>query len=271
MKTGVLFNVYNEIEWLDLAIQAVKDQFDEIVIVEGAYQIAIQSGASPRSDDGTLNVLDRYRDKKNITIIHANEQDHCYQNNKALEVLKAKGVEWMLLVDGDEIWMPNDLQVIKNYMVNGERKGIYQYWVYFYNFTNDFDQYSDARMRRVYKITPGCSFLNGNENLQWPDHGKPVDTGAPVSYVSEIPAFCRGYHYTEIKSKKRWLLKRDYLQKRDGNPRFKTWHTAANGVQHDEMHMLRKFTKNHPKCVQDHELYKLWRENREEFKKRLFG
>jgi glycosyltransferase involved in cell wall biosynthesis len=271
MKTGVLMNIYNEIEWIDLAIQAVKDEFDEIVIVEGAYQIAIQSGANPRSNDGTLEVLNKYRDQKNITIIHANEQDHCFQNNKALEVLKAKGVEWVLLVDGDEIWEKNNLKIIKNYMVSGEAKGIYQYWVYFYNFVNDFDQFIEARMRRVYKITPGCSFLNGNENLQWPDHGKSVDTGQPVSYVSEIPQFCRGFHYTEIKTKNRWLLKKNYLQKRDNNPRFKSWHVTEDGVQHDEMHMIKPFTKKHPKSVQEHELYKLWGQDRAAFKKKLFG
>jgi hypothetical protein len=264
-------NAYNEVQWIDLAISSVVDEFDEIVIVEGAYQTTIKSGGSPRSNDGTLEVLDQYKQRENVTVIHENEADHCYQNNKALEILKEKKVDWILIVDGDEVWEKNSLKIIKNYMAIGEKRKIYQYWVHFYNFVNRFDQYINSRMRRVYKLTPGCEFLLGNENMHWPDHGLPVDTERPVSYVSEIPNMIRGFHYTEIKPAKRWLLKLKYLKMRDNNSMFDSWYATEKGVVHDGMHKIKKFTKPHPENVRNHYLYKLWEEDPELLYKELFS
>jgi len=265
MKVGTIINVYNEIEWIETCIKSVIDHVDELVITEGAYGMAMNVGAAPRSTDGTLDVLEKYKSKSNVTVLHENEFEQCFQLNKGLEVLKNKKVDWLLMVDADEIWEPTAIKIIKNYMKMGQENGIYQYWANLYNFVNSFDQYIDSRLKRVFRITPGCHFSNRNEHMSWPDHGVPIGSG-----ISTLPKSCYGYHYTEIKNGKRWLLKKEYLINRDHNPRFNKWNLTKDGVDHDEMHLVKKFTGKHPKIVQETELYKLWEKDKELLKKELF-
>jgi len=268
MKIGVLMNVYNEAEWLKCAIDSVVDWCDEMVIIEGAYGIAVEAGAPPRSDDGTLDILDQYLDR--ATILHHNERDEAPQLQKGLEVLKEKGVDWYLLVDGDEVWQKKDLSVIKTKMIQGEKQGIYQYRVHFNNFINSFDKVYPAVMKRVFKLTPGAEAV-GQNGIMWPDHNKHVDMGVDNQpHIAVLPEMCKCFHYTEIKPAERWLLKKRYLKVRDGNPRFDSWHVTGNGFVNDEkdIHM---FNGKHPDIVKEASLYKLWEENPNLLREELFG
>lgn len=269
MKIGVMMNVYNEIDWIDAALSSIVDWADEIVIVEGAYGIAIEAGAPKRSDDGTLERLILWESAHdNITVLHKNERDEAPQLQCGINVLKKLKIDWYLLVDGDEIWEPNSLVAVKKAMINGERNGIYQYRVHFYNFINSFDLHYDAVMKRIFKLTPGAIAV-GQNGLIWPDHGKSVDTGGDLPHVAVLnPAF-KCYHYTEIKPAGRWLLKKKYLKVRDGNPRFDSWKATKDGFVNDEKN-IKKFTKKHPEIVKGTRLYKLWAEDPELLRKDLF-
>jgi glycosyltransferase involved in cell wall biosynthesis len=264
MKTGVLMTVYNEATWLETAINGVKDSFDEIVIVEGAYQDTIKTGRPPRSDDGTLDILDKYTGNSNVTIVHKNEEWSRDQVNAGVNILKDLDVSWMLLVDGDEIWTKNNLNIIKKYMKMGEAQGIYQYRVYLYNFVNFFDNYYDAVMKRVFKITPEATVVDAN-GLAWPDHGKGPDVGTPQSHLSVIPPICRCFHYTDIRPASRWTTRKKYLEFRSDNPMFQNWKVTPEGYVGGTKEKFKKFTKKHPPEVQEHYLYKMWEENKELF------
>jgi len=272
MKIGVLMNVYNEVEWLRCAINSVIDWCDEMVVVEGAYGIAIEAGAPPRSNDGTLEILEEYKNNAKFTLIHSNERDESPQLQKGLDILKEKGIDWYLLVDGDEIWQKKDLALIKNSMIRGEKSGIYQYRVHFYNFINSFDTYYDSVMKRVFKLTPGATAI-GQNGLSWPDHNKIVDMGRnppQQDHISILPNMCRCFHYTEIKSANRWLLKKSYLKIRDGNPIFDSWKVTKDGFINDAKD-FKKFKMKHPDIIKDVELYKTWVNNPEDLRLKLFG
>jgi glycosyltransferase involved in cell wall biosynthesis len=271
MKIGTIINAYNEAEWLETCIESLIDFVHELVITEGAYQMAINVGANPRSTDGTLDILNKYKNHEKVTVLHENEFEQSSQLNKGLEVLKKKGVDWLLMVDADEIWSPSNLIIARNAMIMGDKNGVYQYWVHFRNFTNSFDQYFDTKFRRIFKVTPGCRFIFRNENMEWPDHGKAVDTEVPVPHVSSLSEACKVNHYTEIKSGKRWLLKREYLIKRTKNPVFQDWKLTRDGVWHQRSKDVKPFLQKHPKIVQENKLYKLWEEDPEKFKHELFG
>jgi len=267
MKIGVLCNVFNEASWLRCALDSVVDWADEVVIVEGSYKIAVEAGAPLRSDDGTLDILDTYRARSNVTIVYENERDEAQQLQKGLEILKDKKVDWYLLVDADEVWEQTDLKIIKQAIIKAEHSGIYQYRVNFYNFINSFDKYYDAKMKRIFKLTPGAIAV-GQNGLAWPDHGKQCDVGSYAPHISEL-AMVRCYHYTEIKPAERWLLKKRYLKVRDGNPRFDKWFVTKDGFVNDEKD-IKKFTKKHPLIIKSSPLYKLWEQDPELLRKELF-
>jgi glycosyltransferase involved in cell wall biosynthesis len=272
MKIGILMNVYNEIDWIDTVLRSVEDWADEHVILEGAYQIAIKAGAEERSTDGTVDVLNDFqRRNRSVKVIHSNEQDERFQLQVGLEYLKGRSVDWYLLLDGDEVWPKKSLNLIRKYMEKGEKEGIYQYRANFYNFTNSFDLYTDGIFKRVFKLTPEARCV-GQNGLEWPDMGLDVDVGGnSQSHISILPSFVRCFHYTEIKHKNRWLLKRDYLKNRDANPRFNQWSADESGFIHEEIKDLKRFTKQHPQIVQETELYKLWKTDIEAYKRELFG
>jgi glycosyltransferase involved in cell wall biosynthesis len=275
MRIGAIVNAYNEIEWLDTTLKCIVNHFDEVVVTEGAYKVSLNVGAPPRSTDGTLEILEKYKQYKNVTVLHENELNQAHQLNKGLAVLKEKNIDWMMVVDADEVWQEKDLQLIKKYIALGDKNGIYQYKLHFYDFTSSFDRYAPALRKRVFKVTPGCEFVLGNENMSWPDHHKSVDVGQEASYLSTIPEMVRGFHYTEIKHKNRWLLKREYLiGKSQNDPNglkaFTSWHIDENGFHHDAMHLVKEYKGTHPKIVQETELYKEWKQDPQLLKKALF-
>jgi glycosyltransferase involved in cell wall biosynthesis len=270
MKIGVLMNVFNEAEWLRLAIDSVLSWCGSMVIVEGAYGIAIEAGAPERSDDGTLDILESYKENPKVTIIHANKRDEAPQLQVGLEELKKQDVDWYLLVDGDEVWKKQDLQLIKAAIRRGEKNGIYQYRVNFINFINSFDRCYPSVMKRVFKLTPGAVAV-GQNGLAWPDHQKSVDIGGShQSHISTLPEVCKCYHYTEIKAAERWLLKKRYLKVRDGNPRFDAWHVTKDGFVNGEKSIM-NFRGTHPASVKETKLYKLWEKDPELLRQELFG
>lgn len=271
MRIGVMLQAYNEIEWLESCIESVKDWPDAIVVVEGAYQTTIKAGASPRSDDGTLDILKRYDDNPKFHVIHVNEAEQAAQLQCGIEVLKDLEMDWYMHIDGDEIYRKNDLMLIKSFIKKGDAAGLYQYNVNFYNFINTFDQYYNAKMRRIFKLTPG-SIIVGQQSVDWRDHRVPFDNGSMAPHIADLPPMVRCFHYTEIKKAERWLLKKRYLQIRDGNPLFDKWHINKDGFVNElDPGEIKQFTGIHPEIIQQTELFKLWQEDKEKFHRRLFG
>lgn len=46
MKKNAFICVYNDVDYLEQTIQSIKDYFDEIIIVEGAFEITMKGRKS---------------------------------------------------------------------------------------------------------------------------------------------------------------------------------------------------------------------------------
>ena len=57
MRLSVLMTIYDEAEFVDSAIRSALPYVDDLVIVEGAYEETIKPGRSPRSTDGTIDII----------------------------------------------------------------------------------------------------------------------------------------------------------------------------------------------------------------------
>jgi hypothetical protein len=270
MKLSALLVAYNENEWIKDAVKSVVNVFDEVVIIEGAYKVAIESGSSPRSNDGTIQTIEDLKaEHKNIVHFLENEKDAWHQLNKGLEYIKSAETDWILLLDADEIWNEKDLVTIKKILEKGDKKGIYQYWANHYNFMNSFSKYHEARARRFFKITPQCRFVHVN-SMEWPDHGKPVDTERKASHIAFLMPNLRFYHYTGMKSRKRWETKKNYFLERDKNNLFKKMQIDENGIERGDAPKKLPFTKKHPAIVYQNRIYKFWERDPESFTERMF-
>ena len=52
MKKTAFMVVYNDADYADYAIRSVKDRVDELLIIEGAFEITMRAGMPARSNDG---------------------------------------------------------------------------------------------------------------------------------------------------------------------------------------------------------------------------
>ena len=159
-RLSVLMTVYNEAEFVDYAIRACLPYVDDLVIVEGAYQETIALGASPRSTDGTLEILEQWKDAAEkegedsiVHFIEANEQTDKDQRNAGLEKIKELNPDgWVLIIDGDEVYDKNAFSMIRSAMVNMDRSQKLAAIFRSLTFVNDFKHFAEQDFPRLFKI-----------------------------------------------------------------------------------------------------------------------
>ncbi|NHJ84683.1 MAG: glycosyltransferase family 2 protein [Asgard group archaeon] len=263
--------VYNEAEYVEYAIRSVLPYVDDLVIVEGAYQETIALGASPRSTDGTREIIHKTvcddvtfeefvnggvifrKDCAGVYYIEVNEKTDKDQRNVGLEVIKKINPNgWLLIVDGDEIYNRDMLAMVKITANNMARTNKYAAYFRSITFINDLKHYADQDFPRLFRITPECKFINDNF-MQWSDEG--VTWFLP--YILRMP-YIRYWHYAFAKGLKRFELKRDWWNNReltDKNFEY-DWYVGENGKLYSPNHNVYEYTGQHPEIMKEHPRWK---------------
>lgn len=244
-RVYALIVVYNEAQYLDYALRSIEPFVDGIAIVEGAYQNAMALGVSPRSDDGTLDILAAWKSHPKVRVRHANEPEEPAQRQNALDLIRESWPiqpdrDWMFLVDGDEIHAAADLERMRGFLAEASARGRYGLFVENLCFVNDFWHYTPLLAARFFRLTPGMRFV-GDCSVEWPDrqlgwHAAPrvVHLGWgrlwwPIAFVDRrgdrhiatVPGRrFRQYHYSYVKDRERFEVKRDWWRKSRGDS---TW------------------------------------------------
>jgi hypothetical protein len=234
---------------LDYSIQSYLPYVDNVVIVEGAYQETIALGKSPRSTDGTLSIIEKYLGHPKVDAIQANEQSDKDQRNIGLNKLRALGCDWLLIIDGDEVYTKQSLDLIKNLCSVYDKQDIKAAYFQSITFVNDMEHYCTQFFPRLFKITSNSKFINdnfmqwGNINWQYPH----VINQHTVKY----------FHYSFLKSIERFNLKRDWWMNRGLGDEFDYgWKVDQNGKISDLKHKIYLYTGSHPDIVKTHPLWK---------------
>jgi glycosyltransferase involved in cell wall biosynthesis len=247
MKLGVLCTVYNEGLFLDYSIKSYIDHVDNIAIVEGAYLETVALGKPERSNDGTLEIIEKYKENQKVNIDHVNLQTDRNHRNVGLERLRQSGCDWLLIVDGDECYHEIDFQFIRKEALLYTKHNIKAAYFQSLTFVNDFNHYTIQSFPRLFKITPGCTFVNDNfmqwENASW---------AAPHVIKSNT----KFYHYSFCKGRERFETKAKWWETRFGTPFNYGWMIDENGIISDKNHKIYEFTGRHPKVILEHPLYK---------------
>ena len=110
----ICFNIYNEAEYLEEALKAVKGK-GKIVIVDGAYKKFPHQ--IPYSTDGSLEIAKKYTD----IIIETKEpwQSEIFKRN---QYLIGKEGDTYLVIDGHEIWKGDLTAPFGNYRIKWKLK-----------------------------------------------------------------------------------------------------------------------------------------------------
>ena len=248
---SVLCTVYNEADFLDYSLRSYKDFVDNIVIVEGAYQETIGLGKSTRSTDGTIDIIKKYADNQKIFHIEANEKSDAQQRNvglKKIQELKNSANEtcWVLVIDGDEIWDQNNLNMVKMLCRNMEKANKLAAYFQSITFVNDFNHNTVQTFPRLFKVTKDCEFVSDNY-MKWGS----IDWFSP--YVLKIP-YIQFYHFAFCKGLDRFDTKKKWWETRFGKPFDYGWH-VSDGKITDDNHQIVPFTGKLPPIMDDHPLY----------------
>lgn len=267
LKLSVLMTVYNESDFVEYAISSVLPYVDDLVIVEGAYKESVECGASPRSDDGTIEAIHNLfgldsserldyingpsTEGCNVYYIEANEKTDKDQRNIGLKKIKEFNQNgWLLIVDGDEVYTKENFTMVRNFMRTMSAQNKMAAYFKSLTFVNDANTCCEQEFPRLFRVTPGCEFVNDNF-MCWKDKG--LSWTQP--HVIKLP-YLRYHHYAFCKSdKKRFKLKKDWWESRFKDRDFEyDWYLDEDGKIWSPNHNLRPYHNDHPEAIKDHPL-----------------
>lgn len=173
--------------------------------MNGAYLETTALGKPARSDDGTLDIIEKYKDNPKISVDYVNLQTDKDHRNVGLERLKKANCDWALIIDGDECYHEFDFAFIRKQAQLFDNHKIKAAYFKSQTFVNDFKTFTWQEFPRLLKITPEATFINDNF-LQWKD----ASWAAPHVIKSNMKYF----HYSFLKGAERFHTKSKWWQTR---------------------------------------------------------
>jgi len=264
IKLSATIIVYNGAQYLDYCIKSALQWCDHIYIAEGALKPYIEMGLPHRSNDGTLEILEKYKKTAPniVTIAHTERplSHHPLQYQMGLDWAKQVGADWHVIIDADEIYPSTTQTVVRKMLERYKNSNKYSGRVYSYNFINDFWHYYSGKYIRIARVTPDATFvsssMSADNQVEWPEMSLPSDImhGPIPSHVFEIPSSARFFHYSYVKSRVHIEKKLEFVHRKDGNP-LKGYNITDDGLFELPPDMpIYQFRGRHPKVMRDHPL-----------------
>jgi len=204
--------VLNEAEFIGPSIESVYPLADRIIIVEGGNDYAVAAGLcgpDRRSTDGTLDAIRAVDDpERKVEIVTGAWRDKAEQRNAYAARLRPG--DWMLLMDGDEVFYEAGLWRLSALMHRHEViiPGFHLFW-------NDFDTVGTG----VWDKFPQVKAVRWRAGYRYRDHNCPCDAqGRPVTRSGGV---CRTKeklyaHYSWVKPIEKLRAKAAYYELQPG-------------------------------------------------------
>lgn len=248
-KVGFMI-VYNDADYVDQTLESFKDFVDEMVIVEGAFEITMKGGKPPRSDDGTLDIIAKHVDNKKVFLKQVNLREHKHHYDVGYQWAVERGADWAIMIDSDEIWTKQAKLFADSYMKKfSDMSQVHEIRVQEYCFINDFKTWYPGTYPRIFKAQKGASFVFDNE-VQYPQYGR----GGHGVYT--IPGRFI-FHYGYVRRQKRWRLKQDYMWEKDFNPLNKQYKLEGDKYIIPSDIPIYEFKGRHPEIMQKHPFHNM--------------
>lgn len=246
-KIGFMI-VYNDADYVKYAVDSVLDFVDEMVVVEGAFQITMDTGKPPRSNDGTLDILKQLEKDGKITLIHANLKEHKDHYDIGYQQAIKRGADWAVMVDSDEVWTSPSKLMANAVMKNQLLSEILEIRIKEYCFINDFQHWYEGVYPRIFRAINDSKFVYDNEvqfsGYERGRHSTLLMASNPI------------YHYGYVRRKKRWEMKQEYMWEKDQNPSIKRdYRLEGNSYCIPADLPIYKFSGNHPNIMKSHPFY----------------
>jgi len=191
MRVGFMM-AYNEVDWIDWAIEHAVSMCDKLIISEGAQFTAFPD-IPERSDDGTLDIIaDKSKKYPGFIVVQETERKHqnyrhnqCDNWNRAVN--SCSEGDYLVPLDADIFYDDEGIDLANSMMNDGVSAGnIYgRLFAFSPNWEVRWDGKTESHWTAFFKITPGFHFE--------PTH-RPIGAGK-AERIGDMPMF----HYTWVK------------------------------------------------------------------------
>ena len=249
-KIGFMI-VYNDVDYLDHTLTSFKDFVDEMIIVEGAFEITTKGGNPSRSDDGTLDILSKHVDNKKIFLKHVNLREHKDHYDIGYQWALERNADWAIMVDSDEIWTEQMKNIVDVTLKKQSTKtlDIKEIRLHEYCFINDFKTWYPGVYPRIFKAEKDAFFVFDNEVQFKNGRGQ-------HNYLVLGDSF-KNFHYGYVRNNKRWKLKQDCMWEKDFNPINLQYKLDGDKYIIPSDIPIYNFTGQHPDIMKNHKFYNM--------------
>lgn len=262
------YKVFNEAEYLAYSLESVYPYVDRIDIVEGAVEKNMHcANVDGSSVDDTVRIIEDFPDPDlKIRLVQGKWKNKEQVQRKLLELCEAR---WMMFIDGDELYLPQDLEHIKGfcgdnldgrvvYAIPGRTLNFWHDWGHIAYSLNKLSPWGRNAAMHPFLIWRDLPGLNFNFFHTFPLDGMgrnmALDPGYEDKRVVLNNVFL--YHYGHAKSPLNIYNKLQYFQNRGtgevkGEVEEDMW---FSGVMPSDF-VIREFRGEPPPPLKAHPLY----------------
>jgi len=173
MKITAMVLSYNEEDYIRYCLESIKDIVDHVVIVDG------------ESTDGTMEIIKELNHPMKTIIEDKKRDDYAYLRNEALNTIRKWNVDWVLVLDADEVFANSDgspvtraqLEEVIQKCEEKKAKAVdifTRHFVYNYKFIDGRNNGQHFSMSRLYKMGPNVKYYGSLEVEGMSMHELPV-------------------------------------------------------------------------------------------------
>jgi hypothetical protein len=180
MKIIAQMLVYNEAHYVEKAILPWVNVCERIDVFEGSFQTLRGLGYSPRSTDGTCDILNKMSDSyNNVKVYFENYYNEpILRNHHLFSTIRdfGRNETVLFILDGDEIYSDEEVDRCINQVALGLDK-YNTFWVNMKNYINDEKtSYDGFRVPRFFNLEKAIGFV-GYNNVAFEGGVKEIDMG----------------------------------------------------------------------------------------------
>lgn len=203
---SVCYIVYNEELFLDYSIKSIYEFADQIIVIDGSPQGA--------STDNTKAIVDKFGTEKIIYI----QGEFTNKEEQRNEYLKYISSDWILVVDGDEVYKYSHLQRLRKIIET--KHDIVAIHFDFIHFWKDFQHY---RIGGIFSNLPFRCYMY-QKGMHYKEHYSVANSdGQFIDYLPNVyyDSIIKAYHYGYVKPLQDIRAKMIYYAKRgDAGPLY---------------------------------------------------
>jgi len=259
-KLTQCIGAHNEVDWIEYTVKGTYDEFDRIIIVEGAVEGRPGADARGHSTDGTVDkILELDDPQEKIELLQIERPWKTLEEQKQQFLNMSNDGDILVITDADEVWHPRDIKRLRRAfeMYGDACSEIIPIFLHFWGDTNIVKRYQPAwnvchqrairyREGMQYRSHPIATDRNGVDTCLSPQYQQFRYT-VPDMYV---------YHYGYCKDLEFQKQKMEFYEselKKHNNAHIEhrqKYEEHQNGT-FDPKSLLH-FTGEHPEVMRDH-------------------